>query len=291
MSAGPNLLCIGMQKAGTRWLYDALSLMPNTMMLPVKEFHHFDANAKNRLGDQRHVAQLRRAQKNNANILSKLDATKFNAALDRYLKAPNHDCYLELFTVAGSKITSDLTPAYSTLNEEDIKLVKAILPDAKIVLMVRNPVDRAWSHFNMYLRNVMRSRGIVQNQDLCDQIQSHATINALEELVRSQRFVMRSFPSHIYQKWRQSYNNILVLDFDDIVHKPDLALKNLQGYLFNGEAVPSTNQTIKNRKNYAPKAIIQPEHQILLKNYFQDEFKDFKYLFPEIAKKWLIFSK
>ena len=36
---GPEFLCIGMQKAATRWLYDQLRSHIDVWMPPIKEFH------------------------------------------------------------------------------------------------------------------------------------------------------------------------------------------------------------------------------------------------------------
>jgi hypothetical protein len=41
-ASGPDFLCIGMQKAGTAWLYDQLETHPDFWMPPLKELHFFD---------------------------------------------------------------------------------------------------------------------------------------------------------------------------------------------------------------------------------------------------------
>ncbi|MBK7919375.1 MAG: sulfotransferase [Chloroflexi bacterium] len=38
----PDFLCIGAQKAGTTWLYQALRQHPQVSMPPIKENHYFD---------------------------------------------------------------------------------------------------------------------------------------------------------------------------------------------------------------------------------------------------------
>jgi hypothetical protein len=39
---GPDFLCIGLQKAGTRWLYDQLSHAKGVWLPPIKEIGYFD---------------------------------------------------------------------------------------------------------------------------------------------------------------------------------------------------------------------------------------------------------
>jgi hypothetical protein len=44
-ASGPDFMCIGAQKAGSRWLYDQLALHPSFWMPPIKELqlHYFDS--------------------------------------------------------------------------------------------------------------------------------------------------------------------------------------------------------------------------------------------------------
>ena len=50
--SGPDFLCIGAQKGGTRWLYDQLQIHPDFWMPPVKELHYFDRRGRlRRLGE------------------------------------------------------------------------------------------------------------------------------------------------------------------------------------------------------------------------------------------------
>lgn len=55
------------------------------------------------------------------------------------------------------KVSGELTPAYSTLDDRRVSYMKKLMPDLKLVLMLRNPMERAWSHAVMDLcTNQMR---------------------------------------------------------------------------------------------------------------------------------------
>ena len=47
------------------------------------------------------------------------------------------------------KVSGEITPAYSTLSKDCVRLVGNYLPLAKIIFIVRNPVDRIWSQIRM----------------------------------------------------------------------------------------------------------------------------------------------
>lgn len=59
--------------------------------------------------------------------------------------------YSRYFEAGRGKIKGDVTPAYGTLPVERIREVYEVLPEAKLILLLRNPIDRAWSQALMNL--------------------------------------------------------------------------------------------------------------------------------------------
>jgi len=60
--------------------------------------------------------------------------------------------YSSWFEEADGKIKGEITPAYGILPRRRISFVKQIMPDVKLILILRNPIDRAWSRAKMVLR-------------------------------------------------------------------------------------------------------------------------------------------
>ena len=156
-----DFIGIGAMKAGTTWLYKNLNDLKEFDLPPVKEFHYFDKRRKNR------------------NKFKEGKGLLFNKFLDNRLRNPNYierasvilkqaakqedlkklkflrkwyfsDCtdkwYLSLFDDQEG-FTGEITPAYSILKKQEIERMHKILPDVRLVYMVRNPIDRAWSHY------------------------------------------------------------------------------------------------------------------------------------------------
>ena len=48
------------------------------------------------------------------------------------------------------KTTGEITPNYSVLGRKQIAHVHGIMPEAKIIFLMRNPIERAWSQTVMY---------------------------------------------------------------------------------------------------------------------------------------------
>ena len=65
------------------------------------------------------------------------------------------DWYSSLFHNVDQKVKGEITPYYSILPKERIALIKKINPNMKIIFILRNPIDRAWSHAIMELSTLV----------------------------------------------------------------------------------------------------------------------------------------
>jgi hypothetical protein len=69
---------------------------------------------------------------------------------DNFFDRPLEE-YAALFAGAGSRRKGEITPAYGILPIERIRYIRAVMPEARIVFLLRNPIERAWSHAIMAL--------------------------------------------------------------------------------------------------------------------------------------------
>lgn len=112
----PGFLGIGATRAGTSWVAAQLSRHPQIRM-DRKEIHFFDRK------------------------LGALGAS--GSARDRF----NQVRYLARFVGAhrGRRIRGEITPAYAILEPAVIRRVAEWMPDARLIFMMRDPIERAWS--------------------------------------------------------------------------------------------------------------------------------------------------
>ena len=171
----PNFLVIGAQKAGTTWLYRNLRVHPQVWMPKEKELHYFDEKIRleggiwsrlrgDRAADVRWRRQLRSRFKRFPNESSVKD---LGWHLRYFFKTPNDAWYASLFEQGNGKITGETTPDYSILDLDTIAHVHELMPDAKIVFMMRSPIERPWSVVDMSLRVGGRSLEEISDEDLC----------------------------------------------------------------------------------------------------------------------------
>eukprot|EP00041_Stephanoeca_diplocostata_P018313 m.382686 g.382686 ORF g.382686 m.382686 type:complete len:546 (+) comp20975_c0_seq3:164-1801(+) len=132
----PSFVIIGAQKSGSTALLGYMLLHPAFGAPLKKELHFFDKA----IGSER-LSKSRSARS---------DVDIMFSALGKYLgRFPR--------TAVGSThrfLTGEATPAY-VLNRKAPALMKKLIPDAKLLLVLRDPVDRAYSEWQMKHRRVL----------------------------------------------------------------------------------------------------------------------------------------
>jgi hypothetical protein len=121
----PTFIILGAQKAGTTALFYALSKHPQVYTSPVKEPRFF-ANEAKALGQAAGPGD---------------GETRMTTSLEDYEA---------LFADAGEELArGEASPAYLYDDEAPAKMA-ALIPEAKLIAILRNPVERAYSNF-LYL--------------------------------------------------------------------------------------------------------------------------------------------
>jgi hypothetical protein len=59
--------------------------------------------------------------------------------------------YAGHFTPGRHQVRGEITPAYGILPVERIRFIRTVMPEVKLIFLMRNPIDRAWSHAVMQL--------------------------------------------------------------------------------------------------------------------------------------------
>lgn len=113
----PSFIIIGAQRCGTTSLYDYLSHHPQIIPSPVKELFYFDDYYTRPIEWYKSFFPTKKEQEK----------------LERDLVA--------------SVITGEASPSYF-FHPYAAKRIKETLPDVKLILVLRDPIERAYSHYN-----------------------------------------------------------------------------------------------------------------------------------------------
>jgi Sulfotransferase family len=147
----PDFVCIGAQKAGTTWLHACLAAHPSVFEAAFKELHYFDSLHIERFADF-FAKGVQRHERQGISIPEKLRfaAAQAGVTLD-------DDWYAALFAGArADQICIDITPSYALLPRAGIEHLLRLSPDARVLYIVRDPVERSFSQLRMRLE---RERG------------------------------------------------------------------------------------------------------------------------------------
>lgn len=106
-----DFVVVGAQKAGTTALFDYLSEDPNIFLPPQKEVHFFDDDSRD-------------------------------------WGSGDYADYHRNFEFGGAKICGEVTPIYMYWPHA-MERIRDYNPDMRIVCLLRDPVERAWSHWRM----------------------------------------------------------------------------------------------------------------------------------------------
>lgn len=148
----PDFLCIGAQKAGTTWLHGNLIQHPDLWLPPAKELHYFDRAERypsplsRKFYDDRWRQELARRARERWRERS---LSGLRRDLDYLFGRRDHAWYARVFEPGRGKLCGEVTPAYSKLDAEHVARIAALLPEARILFLMRDPIDRAWSSARM----------------------------------------------------------------------------------------------------------------------------------------------
>ncbi|MDD2724967.1 MAG: sulfotransferase [Methylovulum sp.] len=275
MNQLPSFLCIGMQKAGTSWLYEMLLQHPDIWLPPIKELHYFDHLycPDNRSWTQWHIQH---AAKNL--IKDQLEQAKaVDFSFIRYLATmAMRPLFTEIWyrrafnrQAANGKILGDITPEYCAIGDEGVAYVKHLLGEVKIIWIVRDPVERALSQLRM---NIER-RGLDSGMTLSEWLK---LANATEVLNRG------NYADYI-PRWERQFGRegILFMPFQHIGRQPYKVLQQIESFIGVGQwdAYTGLDKKIHATQAYTvPKEVsvyfselFQPQYRFL-ESYFTADF-------------------
>lgn len=171
MAAPVLMFGVGAAKSGTSWLYRYLAEHPECHLRTIKELHFFDArDLGNRDWYLRDMARKAEA------LERRIAASEATAPVDdivrladlrlyaRVLERGETEGYLAFLMEerAEERVVGDITPGYSLLSEKTLREMAGLSADVRFVYVMRDPVERLWSHVRMVARR--RARGDLRRQ-------------------------------------------------------------------------------------------------------------------------------
>jgi len=162
---------IGAQKSGTTWLARMLAGHPDAFVTPVKEIHYFDhiRGLTEQLSQKKRRSRYRKYFQRMLTQWSRFSENRSQRAWwGDYMGSPIDDAwYQRLFRHRGNaSCAGEITPEYAIIGREGLGHIKRLAPDARVIFIMRNPVDRLWSQ----VLHQCRARGLDANRQTTEDI-------------------------------------------------------------------------------------------------------------------------
>ncbi len=127
----PTFLIVGVQKAGTTTIYNYLQEHPQVYMSPLKETNFLEKDWEKLLAE-------------NTNLKNRI--TTF-------------EDYCQLFAGVKDEIAiGEASPNYIFHYESSAPRIQKYTPNAQLIVVLRNPVERAYSDYLMHVRDAIGSK-------------------------------------------------------------------------------------------------------------------------------------
>lgn len=198
----PDLLIVGAHKAATTSLHHYLGEHPQVFMSPLKETRFFVADYFRRLAP---------------------DYPRREALLRRVLFTEEE--YAAQFAAAGpAMVAGEASPQYLYLHDLAIPRIRALLGDPAIVMVLREPVSRAYSAYRL-----LRRDGVTDD--------SFETVLAREPWYVAQVYppyfhlTAMGFYTEAVRAYRRHFTRVRVLLYDDLQRDPAGVLAALFAWL------------------------------------------------------------
>jgi len=192
----PNFMCLGAAKSGTTTLYDILRQHPDIYIPAFKEPHFFDIpeNYKN--------------------------------GIEWYKR--------NYFRNANKKIIADFTPSYFFEKEAPKRIFKNLGRDMKFLVVFRNPVDRAYSHYLHSKRDDHESENFEKSLELeVSRLNKHENQSDYLSYLRHS-YVHQGLYAQMINRYLQyfSLDNFLFIHFEnELLQERELTIKRILEFL------------------------------------------------------------
>lgn len=185
------------------------------------------------------------------------------------------ELYAPMFRHKDGLLSGDISPSYCAMPEHQIEKVMARFPNLKVIMLIRDPVSRAWSHFQMRYRT-----RILDNNLLHD-------ISEFREWFIDSRGLRTGLPGTFAKTWMDYVppKQFEFFFFEDLQSDPEGLKRSIFRFLGADPTKPSEIDASLNRKD-RPKIEMSDQLRTFLAKQFSDELRVCATVFGGHATKW-----
>jgi hypothetical protein len=203
----------------------------------------------------------------------------WNNNLSRGLNA-----YASNFRCAPGTVAGEVTPAYGVMDAWRVKLMARVIPDARLVFLIRDPVDRSWSHLSLWARN----RGL----DVAD-----LTHEQIVEKLTGDEFDRNATYTESYRIMSEAFSReqIFVGFYEDVINDPKSLLHGVFEHIGVSTDIDWADLPVSRRFNSgmgyeeqreSTSATMPERYRSMLSRRYEKELRHLAQTFRGHAEQW-----
>jgi hypothetical protein len=253
----PDFLILGPQRTGTTWLFHNLKGHPEIFLPKEKELYYFSTLG---MPDHRHF----RFQylEDYLQAMGDTPKSKLKKSYDSLRRAGR---------LYYPRVRGEATASYAALPRDVIGEIALMNPEMKAILMLRDPVDRAWSHAR---------KDLAQGGRLPREIDPDALSRLLFKDGQRELALYRT----LIENWGRHLQpgHLFVGAFDSIASQPERLVSAIHTFLGVATGAQYFGRHLRDRINPAPPAQIPHAAEGLLRDLLDQESREYRELMKEI---------
>ena len=158
----------------------------------------------------------------------------------RYALLPRSDAwYGSLFRPGQAQLSGEISPEYACLGDETVRRIRALMPNLRVIYLLRDPVERAWSQAAKYF-SARREGGL-----------DKAPRAEVEAFLKRPGTLRHSSYSSNLGVWEGLFakNQIFVGFYDQLVEDPRGLLVAIYRFLGVDDSDPHLPETLRAKHN------------------------------------------
>ena len=247
----PDFLGLGPGQTGSSWLYTQLARHPDVFVPDTKELNYFSQH----MGDwsQKH--------------------------------------YSRLFREAGNSVCGEISPGYSILRRDRIRYVRRIMPEAKLIIVIRNPIERSWSSIRRVLAKLNTDATSIDQNLLFEMLEDEWMYTADPLLTVQGDYesgLLEGFYCRAIENWCSVFNEeqLLVVYFDELVNAPKDFLSTVCRHIGVSPNMYQDDEELRTRVNPNPGSAMPDHVRSFLTTKYGSEIKRIRQRFGGASVDW-----
>lgn len=249
-----NLFVVGAMKAGTTFFTEILSQHPEVYLSPIKEPHYFIDSLPENLYEPSRFFSIE-------NYFAKDFPTPLHIA-----KIEKLDQYQKLFSLASEAhlYRTEASTAYLHA-PESAGLIHEYNPNAKIIILLREPIKRAFSHYNM-------DKGLGRVKMEFETLVKDEIVKYNNGALPWNSYLGMSFYNNAINRYQSFFEDVLVVNFEDLTKNKTGMLKAISEFLNINEFIAANVERTNETKQLRFQKVFYVLKKLGLKDYFSRIF-------------------